>query len=159
MRPVIVVLATVLSLAACARATLPYTPAQQSVGARISAAYQVVAERVRIEVDSDRRRLEEATIVKADGTELRPQAIENAPPRTSGGYPVSVGVGGSTWGGRGGIGTGVSVGVPVGGGSTPGNTFLWFARDQVGLPPWSLHLKVAGVEPVVIVVGGADRAP
>jgi len=127
-----------LALAGCASASLPYQPDPQPAGARISAAYQLTGDRLRIEIDTDGRRLEDARILKTDGTEVRAPAIDN-PPVVSSGSPVGggIGVGGGSFGALGGIGvgTGVSVGIPVGGGSTSveGNTLAWFALDQAGL--------------------------
>jgi hypothetical protein len=149
---------TLVLLAGCAGTSLPYTPAQQPAGARVSAAYQVVVDRLRIELDTDGRRVEEAKILKADGSELRALAIDMAPPTVSTGSPLSIGIGGGTFGSRGGVGvgTGVSVGMPVGGGETVGgHTFAWFALDQAGSAPWRVYVKLAGVEPTVIEVGGA----
>lgn len=152
-------LAALLTLAGCARSTLPYQPDPQPGGARISAAYQVVADRLRIEIDTDGRRLEEIRIITAAGAEVRALAIDN-PPVVSSGSPVGVGVGvgGGSFGGRGGIGvgTGVSVGIPVGGGSAAieGHTFAWFALDQAGPAPWRVYVKLAGLPPTVILVGG-----
>jgi hypothetical protein len=146
-------------MAGCA--ALPYTPEQQPAGARVSAAYQMVGDRLRLEIDTDRRRLEEAVIVRADGSRVRAQAIE-AVPRVTTSSPVSIGVGvGTGTYGRGvGVGTGVSVGVPVGGGETTtndGNTYAYFTSAEAGPPPWQLHLKLNGVDPVVIVVGANGR--
>ena len=156
-RPMVLTTMVVL-LAGCAGTSLPYTPAQQPSGARVSAAYQVVADRLRVELDTDGRRVEEAKILRADGSELRALAIDAGPPTSTSGSPLSIGIGGGTFGSRGGVGvgTGVSVGVPVGGGGTvEGHTFAWFALDQAGSAPWRVFVKLAGVEPTVIVVGGA----
>jgi hypothetical protein len=141
---------------ACASTTLPYKPERQPAGANISAAYQLVGDQLRIEVDTDHRRLEEALIVKADGTAVRAQTLEIAPSvSTSSPVGVGIGVGGGTFGRGVGVGTGVGVGVPIGGGTTvsEGNTFATFPVAQTGPPPWRLHLKLAGVEPVEIFVG------
>jgi hypothetical protein len=148
-----------LALAGCASASLPYKPDPQPAGARVSAAYQLVVDRLRIEIDTDGRRLEEVMILTASGTEVRALAIDN-PPIVPSGPPVGVGigVGGGSFGGHGGfgVGTGMSVGIPVGGGSTAidGNTFAWFALDQAGPPPWRVYVKLAGLPPTVILVGG-----
>lgn len=148
-----------MALGGCASASLPYQPDPQPAGARISAAYQLAGDRLRIEIDTDGHRLEEARILRTDGVEVPAMAIDN-PPVVLSGPPagVGIGVGGGSFGGRGGIGvgTGVSVGIPVGGGSTSveGNTFAWFALDQAGPAPWRVYVRVAGVTPVVILVGG-----
>lgn len=151
--------AALLALAGCAATTLPYTPAQQPSGARVSAGYQLVADRLRIEIDTGGRRVEEAKILKANGAELRALAIDTAPP-VSTGSPVGlgIGIGGGSFGSRGGVGvgTGVSVGVPVGGSGSDiqGNTFAWFAFAEAGPAPWRIYVKLAGIEPTVIPVGG-----
>ncbi|HEU5320017.1 MAG TPA: hypothetical protein VFX28_04395 [Methylomirabilota bacterium] len=143
-------------LAACARHTLPYTPETAPEGVRLSAGYQVTAEQLRIELDTDGRRVQMASIVKPDGGEVRAQTFE-AGPVPGDGYPVGVGVGvgGGTWGGRGGIGvgTGVSVGIPVGRPSVARNTFAVFPLADAGPPPWRLHVKLVGFDPAVILIG------
>jgi hypothetical protein len=147
-----------LLLAGCATTTLPYTPAQQPGGAKVSAAYQLVGDQLRVELATGGRRVEEAKILKSDGTEVRAQAIDIGPPAPTG-SPVGLGfgIGGGSFGGGGGVGvgTGVSFGVPVGGGgSVEGNTFAWFPIAQAGPAPWQVYVKMAGVEPTVIPVGG-----
>jgi hypothetical protein len=148
-----------LVVGGCASTSLPYQPEIQPPGGRLSAAYQVAGDRLRVEVDTDGRRLEEATILRSDGAQVRALAIDN-PPLVSSGPPVGVGIGigGGTFGGRGGVGvgTGVSVGIPVGG-SAPapvGTTVAWFPLDQAGPAPWRVSVKAAGLAPAVIVVGG-----
>ena len=152
----LVLAVAVLSLLGCASSSLPYKPEVQPKGATISAGYQILADRLRVEIDTDHRRLEDIWIARPDGTAVRAQTIDNAPTVVGPPPSVSVGVGGGTWGGRGGIGTGVGVGIPVGGG-TPrieGPTFASFPLDQVGPPPWRMHVKLAGVAPTTILVGG-----
>lgn len=143
-------------LAGCARATLPYTPEQQPRGTRVSADYQLVADRVRIEVDTGGQRLEQAWIFKPDGTSVAPLQIDNAPLEGSASPSVGVGVGGGgAFGGRVGVGTGVSIGIPIGGGSSriAGNTITWFPAEAAGPPPWRVYLKLAGIAPTTILVG------
>ena len=149
------VIALVL-LAGCAQATLPYTPERQPDGAKVSAAYQMLADRLKIEIDTDHRRLEDIWIARTDGTAVRAQAIENAPVVTGPGPTVGIGVGGASIGRGSAIGTGVGVGVPVGEGPSriEGHTFAMFPLDQVGPPPWRLHVKLAGIAPTTILVGG-----
>jgi len=155
----LLVIALVL-LAGCSRAMLPYTPDVQPAGAKISAGYQMLADRLRVEIDTDHRRLEDIWIVRSDGNAVRAQSIENAPTVTGPGPTVGIGVGGASIGRGSAIGTGVGVGVPVGEGPTriEGNTFATFPLDQVGPPPWSLHVKLAGVAPTTILVGGPPPA-
>jgi hypothetical protein len=147
---------TLLSLTGCAATSLPYTPAQQPSGARLSAAYQLLADRLRIEIDTGGRRVEEAKILKANGTELRALAVDYAPPVTGSPVGLGFGIGGGSFGTRGGVGvgTGMSVGVPVGGTDIQGNTFAWFPLAEAGPTPWRLYVKLAGIEPTVILVGG-----
>jgi hypothetical protein len=154
-RPPIVI--ALVFLAGCSQATLPYKPEEQPKGAKVSAAYQMLADRLKVEIDTDHRRLEDIFIVRADGTAVRAQTIENAPIVTGPGPTVGIGIGGASIGRGGGIGTGVGVGVPVGEGPSriEGHTFATFPLAQVGPPPWRLHLKLAGVAPTTILIGGA----
>jgi hypothetical protein len=150
----LLIAAALVSLAGCAARTLPYTPETQPAGARVSAAYQVVGDRLRVEIESDGRRVEEAAIIRTEGAVVRPQAITTDPGPRSGPVGVGVGVGGGTWGGGVGVGTGVSVGIPVGGGAAIGSTFAYFPLDAAGPAPWRLRVKLAGIEPADILVGG-----
>lgn len=148
--------ATLLLVAAgCATATLPYTPAEQPPGGRVSAAYQVLGDRLRVELATDGRGVEEVAIIRPDGSALRPLAMETA--AVGSGRPpvgVGVGVGGTRWGGGGiGIGTGVSIGIPIGGGPPDLNTFAYFPLDEAGPRPWPLRVKLAGIEPATILLG------
>jgi hypothetical protein len=160
MRTLALALGALSLLAGCASSpTLPYAPLQQPPGAKISAGYQIAGDTLRFEVDTDHRRLEEARIVKADGTEVRAVNIENPPLVTS--APSSsfgFGIGGISGGGGSGVGvgTGVSVGGPVGSPTTTieGHTFVSFPLSQSGSAPWSLQLRLAGTPPIVILVGG-----
>lgn len=144
-------------LAGCARATLPYTPDPQPADARLSAAYQVIGDRLRVEIDTDRRPLEEASIIRSDGATVRAQSLEKAPPTPRSPTTVGVGIGGGTWGGHVGGGGDLSVGIPVGGGAraVDANTYAWFSLAEAGPAPWRLQLKVAGVPAVLILVGAA----
>jgi hypothetical protein len=154
-RPLLIV-AALLVVSGCARATLPYRPEPQPPGARVSAAYRIAGDRLGIEIDTDGRPLEQAWIMKPDGVALAPEAVET-PPVVAGSSPsIGIGVGGGTWGGRGGVGTGVSVGIPVGGGSSrvAGNTLVWFPLAPAGPPPWRLYVKLAGIVPTTFLVGG-----
>lgn len=146
----------VLPLVGCASASLPYKPEIQPKGVKISAGYQILADRLRVEIDTDHRRLEDIFITRADGTAVRAQQIDNAPTVVGPPPSVSVGVGGGSWGGGGGIGVGTGIGIPVGAGSPriEGPTFASFPLEQVGPPPWRVYVKLAGVEPATILVGG-----
>lgn len=64
--------ALAVTLAGCAASStsLPYRPLEQPPGARISAAYTIVADRARVEIDGGGRRLERAQIVTAVGPVL-----------------------------------------------------------------------------------------
>src|SRR5919204_5675226 len=79
----LVIAVLLAAVTGCASATLPYKPERQPPGANISAAYQLVGDRLRIEVDTGHRRLEEALIVKDDGTAVRAQPTEGAPAGTA----------------------------------------------------------------------------
>src|SRR3989442_5131938 len=104
-RPALTVVALVV-LAGCAQATLPYKPEQQPDGAKVSAAYQMLADRLKIEIDTDHRRLEDIWNVRADGQAVRAQTIEEATHVPGPGPTVGIGVGGASIGRGSVIGTG-----------------------------------------------------
>ena len=143
-------------LAGCSHATLPYHPDPQPRGARVSADYQVVGDRLRVELDTSGRRLEQAWILKPDGTSVAPQTVENPPVVTGPGPTFSIGVGGASYGRGVGVGTGVGVGVPIGSGPSrvAGNTVVWFPLAAAGPAPWRLYVKLGDVEPTRFFVGG-----
>src|SRR3989442_10869994 len=103
-----------LVLAGCARATLPYKPDPQPRGARVSAAYQVVGDRLRVEIDTGGKPLEQAWILKPGGASVAAESVENPPVVTGPPPSISVGVGGTSYGRGVGVGSGVGGGVPIG---------------------------------------------
>lgn len=143
-------------LAGCSHATLPYKPDPQPRGGRVSAAYQVVGERLRVEIDTDGKPLEQAWILKPGGASVAPDNVEAAPVVTGPPPSISVGVGGGSFGRGVGVGTGVGVGVPIGTGPSrvAGNTIVWFPLAAAGPAPWQLYVKLAGVEATQFAVGG-----
>ncbi len=149
--------ALLIALTGCSRATLPYKPLSQPSGVSLSADYVLLADRLRVEVDTDGYRLEDAQIVRTDNVVIRPQTIEQPPPASASGSSFGIGLGGgSVSGGRGGavgVGTGVGVSIPMGSDTrVAGNTVLYFALDQVGQAPWRLNVRVAGATPADIVL-------
>jgi hypothetical protein len=149
--------ALTILLTGCSSTSLPYKPVSQPSGAHLSADYVLLADHLRVEVDTDGYRLEDAQIVRPDNAIVRPQTIEQPPTAYSSGSSVGFGVGGGSFGGgRGGgvgVGTGVGVNIPIGGDTrVAGNTVLYFALDQIGPAPWRLNIKVAETSPAEIVL-------
>ncbi|HTO10762.1 MAG TPA: hypothetical protein VMQ51_04260, partial [Candidatus Binatia bacterium] len=129
-----------------------YRPDPQPRGARVSANYQVVGDRLRIELDTNGQRLEQAWLMRPGTASLAPDAVENPAVVTGPPSTISVGVGG----GSSGVGTGLGVDFPIGSGSrrTRGNTIVWFPLGPAGPAPWQLYVKLAGVEATRFAVGG-----
>jgi len=153
MRPRLSLAALVIALGGCATAvSLPYKPEPPPAGAAISADYTLLADRLRVEIDTSGYRLEDAQIVKVDQKTVRPQTIEQPPVAGGSSSGIGIGIGGATGGGVG-VGTGVGVNIPMGAGTrVQGNTILYFAIDQIGPAPWRLSVKVAQTNPAVIVL-------
>jgi hypothetical protein len=154
------------SVAGCSstRPDLPYKPTVQPAGATVSAAYTIVSDRLRVEIDGRGRRVERAQIMKADGAVLEAQTIEYTPAASGGGSPVSIGFGIGSFGGGGGVSTGVGVstgGVVGGGGSTGevGSSIASFPLAQAGPSPWRVRVKLQGAEAADILVGEPGPAP
>lgn len=151
-------LALTIALTGCSSTSLPYKPVPQPAGASLSADYMVMADRLRVEIDTSGNRLEDAQIVRSDNVVIRPQTIEQPPMAYNPGPTLGFGFGGSSYsGGRGGgtaVGSGVGMSIPVGSGDThvAGNTVVYFALDQVGPAPWRLNVKVAETSPAEIVL-------
>jgi hypothetical protein len=150
-----------LLVAACSPASsgLPYRPAVQPAGATVSAAYTVVADRLRVEIDGGGRRVERVQIVRPDGSVLEAQTIEYTPAAGGGGSPFSIGLGvGGFSAGGGGSGVGGGVGVSTGGlvGGGPGgvaSSIASFPLAEAGPRPWRVRVTLVGVEPAEILVG------
>jgi hypothetical protein len=142
---------------------LPYKPETPSSGFPVSAAYTVVGDRLRVEIDTGGRRLERAQIVKTEGALLDAQTIEFSAPSGGIGSPVGIGIGIGRFGGMGGVSTGVGVstgGVVGGGGGGPApTTIAFFPLDQAGPRPWRVRVKLDGQEPIDIVVGEPEGSP
>lgn len=147
-------LAAVL-LAGCATA-LPYVPERQPFGAAISADVRIAAGHLRVEIDSEGYRVERAVLLRGDGGEVVPEALQASGPR--GGLSLGLGVGAAGWGSRGSYSVETGVGIGLGGPGRPGRTTLAvFPLEAAGPAPWRLRVKVVGVEPVDIVLDPADR--
>ena len=155
------------ALAACSSASsgLPYKPEVQPPGATVSAAYTIVGDRLRVEIEGGGRRVERAQIVMPDGALLEAQTIEYTPAASSGGSPVSIGFGIGSFGSVGGgvsTGVGVSTGGVVGGGgssSEVGSSIASFPLGQAGPSPWNVRVKLQGTDPADILVGEPGPSP
>ena len=156
MRAPVAAMILALALGACASSSLnlPYKPEVQPSGATISAAYTIVADRLRVEIATEGRRLERAQVVRPDGGLLEAQTIEYTPPVGGGGSPVGIGF--ST-------GVGVSTGTTVGGGSSSSavgpSTIASFPLAYAGPSPWRVRVKLQGIEPADILVGEPPGSP
>lgn len=153
-------LALALVVAGCAASTLRYTPERQPAGYPVSADYAVAGDRIRVEVDTGGYRLEWAEIVRSDGSAVRAETIEHpGPPAGGTGLGIGLGVGSGRRTGSVGVGGGVGIGTTLGGGGPvgDGNTVAVFPLDAIGPGPWSLRVKIVGIEPVVIVLDPARR--
>jgi len=124
----------------------------------VSADYRVAEDRLQVTIATGGYRVEEAQIVRPDGTLVAPRRLEHPAPYGAPGLGVGVGVGGGRGIGRDvGFGVGVGVGIPVG--DRPArHTVAVFPLAEVGPAPWTLRVKVVGVEPVLIVLDPARRS-
>lgn len=161
----VTLLAAALAACSSSSAGLPYKPAVQPSGATVSAAYTIVSDRLRVEIDGRGRRVERAQIVKPDGAVLEAQTIEYTPASGGGGSPVSIGFGIGSFGSMGGgvsTGVGVSTGGVVGGGGSTGevgSSIASFPLAQAGPSPWRVRVKLQGTDPADILVGEPGPAP
>lgn len=161
MRAPVAAMLLALALTACSssKLVLPYKPEVQPSGATISAAYTIVADRLRVEIATDGQRLERAQIVRPDGGLLEAQTIEYSPPVGGGGSPVGIGFGIGSFGNVGGgvsTGVGISTGTTVGGGPGSGvgpSTIASFPLSAAGPSPWRVRVKLQGIDPADILVG------
>ncbi len=149
--------AVALGLAAtgCA-AKLPYTPAAPSSGVRVSAGYEKRADGPRVEIDAEGYRVESAEITLTDGGVVPPLSLDRA--GGGSGLRLGLGVGGGSYGGslQGGAGLGIGTGF---GGPPRARTVAIFPLDRIGAPPWRLRVKVVGAEPVDIVLLPPSASP
>jgi hypothetical protein len=146
-------LAVTLTACSSISATLPYKPEVQPPGAFISAAYTMVGDVLRVEVDTGGLRLERAQIVKP-GAILEAQTIEY-PMLAPAGPPIGIGLGVGTFSGGmgGGVGTGVGVSAPLGRGGLGGTSIASFPLAEAGPSPWRVRVRIQGNDPVDILVG------
>ena len=154
------VVVALLILGGCAQAMLPYKPEPQPPGARISAAYEIVGDQIRIEINTSGRPLEQIWIMKPDGSSLGPQSVDAPAVAANPGPSVSFGAASSTWGHRSSGATGAGVSIPFGGGTSrvDANTIAWFPLGTAGPPPWQLYVKLVGIVPATFTVGGPPPA-
>ena len=157
MRAIVAPMLLAVAVTACSPASsgLPYRPAVQPAGATVSAAFTVVSDRLRVEIDGGGRRVERVQIVRPDGSVLEAQTIEYTPAAGGGGSPLSIGlgVGGFSTGSGVGGGVGVSTGGLVGGGpGGVGSSIASFPLADAGPRPWRVRVTLVGVEPTEILV-------
>jgi hypothetical protein len=140
-----------LALAGCASG-FRYTPAEQPAGVRLAADYRVVGDTLRVSIESGGHRVEDVLILRPDGAVVRPLAIEPPGPGGGSGLGIGIGLGGSVGSGGGvSVGTGVGLGTGIGGGGRR-HAVAVFPLEPAGPAPWILHVKVVGIQPVVIVL-------
>jgi hypothetical protein len=145
------VLFLALALGACASSPR-FTPAEQPAGVRLAADYSIAGNTLRVWIESGGYRVEDVLLLRPDGAVVRPFAIEPTSPGPGSGLGIGIGVGGSVGSGGGvSVGTGVGVGSGIGGGPRS-HTVAVFPLDQAGPAPWTLHVKVVGIPPVVILL-------
>lgn len=147
-----------LAVAGCAAPALRYAPERQPSGTPISADYDIVGERLRVEIDTGGYRVEAAEIVRADGALVRASSIDDAPRRggTGIGFGLGFGIGGASF--RGGVGVGAGAGAGSAVGRAEANTFADFPLAEIGPAPWRLRVKVVGTQVVEIVLEPARPA-
>jgi len=125
----------------------------QPAGVFLSADYVLLADRLRVEVDTGGYRLETP---RSSRPTRRPSGRKpSSSPRLHRAAPASDRLGGGTFGGGSGVGGGAGVGVsiPMGGDTrVSGNTVLYFALDQIGPAPWRLTVRVSGTNAADIVL-------
>ena len=144
-----------LALSACANPTFRYRPEPPLADSWISADYMLMADRLRVEIDTGGYRLLDAQILRADGSSVRPQTVEQPPAGSGSSVGIGVGMGGANYGRGGavGVGTGVGMEIPMGSNTrVQGTTVLYFALDQVGPAPWRLSATIAETNPAAVIV-------
>jgi len=144
-----------LALSACANPTFRYRPEPPLADSWISADYMIMADRLRVEIDTGGYRLLDAQILKSDGAAVRPQTVEQPPAGSGSSVGFGFGVGGTNYGRGGavGVGTGVGMEIPMGGNTkVQGTTVLYFALDQIGPAPWRLSATIAETNPAAVIV-------
>ena len=144
-----------LALSACANPTFRYRPEPPLADSWISADYMLMSDRLRVEIDTGGYRLLDAQILKADGSTVRPQTVEQPPAGSGSSVGFGFGMGGANYGRGGavGVGTGVGMEIPMGGNTrVQGTTVLYFALDQVGPAPWRLSATIAETNPAAVIV-------
>lgn len=140
-------LIVVLLLTGCASG-LQYKPDKPVPGARVSADYTALESQVLVDIDTDGYRLERAGIVLPDGSQVQPENVVHAPVRGGGDVGIGVGVGG----GSGGFGGGIGVGTTAGRSRARGFTSVYFNRQAIGEPPWTLEVKLVSLPSTTITL-------
>ena len=146
------VLLVAVALAGCNSQNLRYKADPQPAWANLYADYTLLQDGVAIVIDTDSRRLEDVFVTKPDGSTVRATRIDYP------GFGQRASIGTGVGVGAGPVGVGVGTGIPVGPARPLGPTSAIFAKDLLGPEPWVVHVKVEGVNPTVIRVGGPANA-
>jgi hypothetical protein len=142
----------------CNAYSLRYAATPQPQWANVFADYTPLQGAVGFPIDTDGRRLEEASVRRLDGTLVRPLNIVYP------GFAKSAAIGtgiGTGWGvgHHGIIGTGLGIGIPIGPERAQGLTTATFDEQTLGPPPWELHVKLQGIQEAVVPgIGGPPTA-
>jgi len=143
---------TVFALGGCNSYDLRYQAIPQPKNLHIYADYTLLQDAVGVSVDTDGKRLEEIYIRKGE-EQVRPINIAHA------GYYQSAALGTGIGGFGNHVGGGVGLGIPIGPRRAHGLTSATFSQAAIGPPPWELHVKLHGVEEVVVPgLGGKPTA-
>ncbi len=147
MRNICLLVMLSLVLGACASSGLDYKPSDDA--SPVSAIHHLTSDRFYVEIASQGYRVEDVTLVLANGTEMKPETIHHpAPARQSVRPSVGVGVSGGVVGRNAPVGGGV--GISTGGTGQYGNTVVVFPRSRVGDGPWTAREKLLGFAPADI---------
>lgn len=140
-------------LGGCNSYNLRYEAQPQPSNAHLYADYTLLQDSVAFSIDTDGQRLEDVFLVKPDGNTVR--AVNIGYPSFGKNASVGTGVGVGGWP----VGGGVGFGVPVGPEKAHGVTTATFLSTAAGPSPWTLHVKVQGVNEAVIPgIGGKPTA-
>lgn len=137
-------------LAGCGPQKLRYEPDPFIKSAKLlSADYTELADKLKVEVNTDGFRIDQVWVAVAGGGDVKPTQIEYDK-GGGGGVGFGVGVGG------GGGGVGVGAGANTGRGENIQRVYLYFDKAAVGPAPWSLQIKLMSMPRTTIVLGERD---
>lgn len=143
MQRIFVGIVTLFFLVGCASSEpLPYGAGEEGPARFIRADYAQIGSKIQVVLDASAYNVKSASIVRSNGQEIQPLAIQHPQNRSSDMSNIGSISGGYIGQGR---RSGATIGVTNAGNAVQSKTYIWFNMLSLGDAPWTLKLDILGI--------------